>query len=237
MGEYRLGHVLNTGRGAVCSTGSKLPLGKLDRRLFAVFINSPSTNAILRDLDDAVNKNKLHPANDNMNFTLDRANRKATFEFYAYNLDAESAQWIFVEVHVPDELATFTGYGSASGLTTNWEHWLLDLWDTAASDYVAVMAPETGANANYIWSSALSKYLDGNTFQATNGDGAAWWTDKSAAAFSSALKAGTGLRKYDGMANKTITYNVAGGCKRRLGFVVNIPAAGGIRNRITVYFD
>ncbi len=236
MGEYRLGHGLNTGRGAACSTGSKLPLGKLDRRLFAVFINSPATNVAIRDLDNTVNKTKLYPASDNMNFTLDRANRKAAFEFYVYNTDAE-AQWVYVEVHVPDKLASFTGYISASGLTTNWEHWLIDLWDTAANDYVAVMAPETGANANYIWSSALSKYLDGNTFIATDGDGAAWWTDKSAAAFSSGLKAGSGMRKYDGMANKTITYNVTGGCKRRLGFVVNIPASGGIRTRITIYFN
>ncbi len=236
MGEFRLGKPLLTGRAAAYATGSKLPLGKLDPRLFAVFINSPSAIAVLRDLDNAVNKTTLYPANDNMNFTLDRTNRKATSEFYVYNLDAESAQWIYVEVHVPDKLATFTGYVSASGLTTNWEYWLLDLWDTAANDYVAVMAPETGANANYIWSSALSKYLNGNTFQATNGDGAAWWTDKSAAAFSSGLKAGTGTRKYDGMANKTITYNIAAGCKRRLGLAVNIPAAGGIRTRMTVYY-
>ncbi len=236
MGEYRLGNVLNTGRGAVYSTGSKLPLGKLDRRLFAVFINSPTTNAVLRDLDNTVNKTKLYPASDNMNFAIERANRKATFEFYVYNTDA-GAQWVYVEMHVPDKLAIFSGYESPSALTTNWERWLLDLWDTSAAAYVTCMTPETGANANYIWSSALSKYLDDSTFIATNGDGAAWWTDKSAAAFSSDLKAGTGTRKYDGMANKTITYNVTGGCKRRLGFVVNIPASGGIRPRITIYFN
>jgi hypothetical protein len=231
LDEFKLGKTPITRSGF---NVRKLALGKLNSKLFSVHINSPASNAYLRDLTNVTDKLSLYPAFDSMNFSIDRLAKKAASEFYVYNT-GEVAMWVAIEVHVP-ELQLFNGYVSASPDTWDWKHWELSLWDVPAGAYVKVLAPETGVNANYIWNSALSKYLDGSTFFNINNEGAPWWSMNSAAACTDGVFGETKGRKYIGMANQTITY-LRCRCKHRLGFVVKISAGTGIRSKIEVFYD
>jgi hypothetical protein len=176
---------------------------------------------VLHDSQYNAGKTSLHAGEDDLNFSIDWLLRKASLEFYMNNNNAV-AQFMYVELGIP-ALQIFDGYESANVQTLNWEYWKLSLYDVGAEDYVEVMAPETGVGANYIWRSDLSKYLDGNTFYDVNSEGATYWTLNSAVALASGIQGETKGRKYEGMANGTITYsNSLFHCLRRLGLAIKL---------------
>jgi len=206
-------------------SGHKLPLGKLDPRLFSVHVNI-GVDCLLHDIQYNAGKASLYPSVDDLDFVIDRIARKASLKFYVNNNNAV-AQFMYVEVGIP-KLQTFDGYVSASDATHDWGYWKLSLWDVSISDYVVVLEPETGASANYIWNSAYSKYLDGSTFFDVNSEGATYWTLNSAAALIAGLRGETKTRKYDGMANASITYSDLRYVSRRLGFCIKLPGEDGL---------
>jgi hypothetical protein len=220
MGEFDLGKIPLT-REEFCVRG-RLALGKLDPRLFSVHVNA-GVDCFLHDINYGAGKLSLYPVVDLMNFVINRVARKVQLEFYVNN-NNPVAQFMFVEVGIPN-LQVFDSYLSANAATHDWGYWMLSLWDS--DHYVEVMAPETGLDANYVWNSQLSKYLDGSTFFDVNSEGASYWSLNSAAAFASGQRGQTKTRKYDGMANAAITYSNRRFCRRRLGFCIKLPGDDG----------
>jgi hypothetical protein len=81
LGVFQLGKV-PLGKGEY-SSGHKLPLGKLDPRLFAISINSGS-GAVLHDIAYGLGKTQLFPARDSVNFELIDATVK-DLQFFVRN--------------------------------------------------------------------------------------------------------------------------------------------------------
>ena len=130
-------------------------------------------------------------------------------------------QWAFVEVGVPDVLATFRNYVKplfASAL--DMKYWNLLFWN--GSSYVQCMGPYEGGTYTFMmWWSQLSRFLDATTFKAI------YQTDDSlvtncATAFIEGFCGQTKTRKSTDMANQNITYNLSG-TKNMVGFAVKMP--------------